>query len=131
MNYKFSSLLWMIRILQRHYAWYKYVKYGLSPVNLSKFGFKKKMSWKYFCDHGRSQIFLWSRKMAKMEKNYGSNSSSWEVLLTTCCTEWMRNKLYKSQHISHLFLFGPFSFFLFPQMKGNKTCYKSIYTKKK
>lgn len=65
-------------------------------------------------------------------KNYGSNNStSGEVLLTTCCTEWMRNKLYKSQHISHLLLFGPFFLFLFPQMKRNKTCYKSIYTYKK
>lgn len=38
----------MIRILQKHYARYKYVKYGLSLVNLSQFGFKKKWAENIF-----------------------------------------------------------------------------------
>lgn len=119
MNYKFPSSLWMIRILQRHYAPYKYVKYGLSLVNLCKFGFIK----------SEQKIFLWSwkisnfpvrEKMAKMEKNIGVTA-----LLERYC--WAPEVLngwetsYKKADIFHTcFYLGLSSSFYFPKWREIK-----------
>ena len=116
MSYKFPSSLWMIRILARRHAWYKYVKYGLSLVNLGKLGLiRKKLkkslwSWKISSPAVRE-------KVAKMAKK--SNSNSWEVLLTTLSPECIRGKPYKDKHISYFFIFLSSPFY-FPKRRETK-----------
>lgn len=109
----------MIRILQRHYAWYKYVKYDLSLVNLSKFGFIKR----------ELKIFLWSwkisnfpgrEKMGKMEKIMGITALLERYCWPPAVVNWWETSCTKA-NISHTcFYLDLSSSFYFPKWREIK-----------